>query len=94
LRKPGWSVVETPGCSEQRGEHGVAAAFAGEDEVFVEGRFEGAGVGGAQDGAGLLDVVGEADARLGLAGDGEAVVEVAANAEVEEPVAGLDLVLA
>ena len=81
------------GAEEQRGEDGVAAALAGEHEVLVEGGLEGAGVGDAQDGAGLLDGVGDADAGLGLAGDGEAVVEVAADAEVEEPVAGLDLVL-
>ena len=40
-----------------------------------------------------LDVVGDAQARLGLALDGEAVVEVAADAGVEGPVAGGDLVL-
>ena len=39
-----------------------------------------------------LDVVGDAKARLSLVGAGEAVVEVFAEAEVEVPVAGLDLV--
>ncbi len=78
---------DSGGAEEQRRKDGVAAALAGEDEVLVEGGFEGARVGDAQDGVGSVDGVGDADAGFGLAGDGEAVVEIAADAEVDEPVA-------
>ena len=81
------------GAEEQRREDGVSAALAGEDEVFVEGCFERARVGDAEDGVGLLDGVGDSEAGFGLARDGEAVVEIAADADVDEPVAGFDLVL-
>ena len=80
-------------AEQQRRENVTPASLAGEHEVLVEGSFERAGVGDAKNGVGLLDGVGDADAGLGLAGDGEAVVEVAAHAEIEEPVAGFDLVL-
>ncbi len=41
---------------------------------------------------GGLDVVSDAQARLGLVGVGEAVVDVFAQTQVEVPVAGFDLV--
>ncbi len=46
LRKPGSSVPETPGVqSEQRRQHRIRAAAAGEHQVFVEWRLQGARVG-------------------------------------------------
>ena len=40
-----------------------------------------------------LTLIGKSNARLGLAGDGQTVVQIAADAQVEEPVAGFDLIL-
>jgi hypothetical protein len=54
---------------------------------------EGAGVGHAQDGAGLLDVVRDPTARLGPGLRRQAVVAVQAEAEVELEIAHLDAVL-
>ena len=50
-------------------------------------------VGEPQHRPGLLDVVGDADPRLSLPLNRQTVVEVAANADVEEPVPDRDLVL-
>ena len=80
------------GAGEQRRQHRIRAAVAGEHQVLVEWRLQSARIGDAQHGAGRLDVVGDAHARLGLVGVGEAVVDIVAQAQVEEPVAGLDLV--
>ena len=73
--------------------HRIGASLAREHQVFVEGRLKGAGVGDGQHCGGGLDVIRDAHAGLGLALDGKAVVQVAAHAKVEVPVAGLDLVL-
>ena len=80
------------GAEEKRRKNGVRAAGAGQHEVFVEGCLQRARVGDAEHGVGRLDGVGGAEAGFGLVGLGEAVVEIAADAHVEEPVAGLDLV--
>ena len=69
------------------------AALTGKDEILVERSFQRARIGDAEDGIGALDVVSDTESRLGLASNGQAVVEIAANAEIEEPVSGLDLVL-
>ncbi len=59
----------TPGVQLRSGDKdGIRAAVAGEDQVLVEGRLEGARVGDAQHGGGRLDVVGDAEARLRLVG--------------------------
>ena len=71
----------------------VSAALTGEDEVLVERCLECARIGDAKHRAGGLDGVSGAEARLGLRCAGEAVVDVAADAEVQVPVAGFDLVL-
>ena len=71
----------------------VGAACAGEDEIFVEGGLLGSGVGGADDGIGLFEVVGGSEAGFGLTLDGEAVVEVSSHADVQEEVAEGELVL-
>ena len=60
--------------------HRIVAAFAGENKVLVEGRFQRARIGGAKNGIGLFHFVTQADARFRLPGDGEPVVNVAANA--------------
>ena len=79
-------------AGKQRRQHRIRAAVAGDHQVFIERRLQRARIGGAQDGFGRLDVIGNAHARLRLFGDGEAIVDIAANAEVEVPVTGLDLV--
>ena len=57
----------------------ASASDAGEHQVFVERRFQCSRVGDTQNRVGLLNVVGDAQARLGLAGGGESVVDVTAN---------------
>ena len=74
-------------------EHGVGATVGGENKVLVEGSLHGSCVGGSEYSVGPFEVVGEADTRLGLTLNGEAVVKVATNTDVEEPVARRDLVL-
>ena len=74
-------------------DHRIVASVAGEHQVFVERRFQGAGVGSAQHGIARLDVVRDAQARFGLAGAGDAVVDVAAKTEIEAPVLERDGVL-
>lgn len=59
------------------------AAPAGEHEIFVEGGFEGSGVGGPQYCVCVLEIVGDSDARFSLPLGGECVVEVAPEAEIE-----------
>src|SRR5215471_18008688 len=81
----------------QRGHQGIdyriAAAGAGQDQVFVERRFKRPSVGNTKDGMAWLDVVGDAQARLGLRRVADPVVNVAANSQVERPVFPADCVL-
>ena len=58
----------------------AGAGGARKQQVLIERRFESAGVGGAQNGGGLLDVVGEAQPRLRAVVLGQAVVAVKAEA--------------
>src|ERR1019366_1883436 len=84
---------DTRCASEQGREDNASASLAGDDEVLVERCLKCASIRGAQDGIGPLDGVGDADAGFGLAGDSETVVEIAAQADVDRPVACRDLVL-
>src|ERR1035437_10175427 len=65
----------------KRVDHRIVTSDAGQYQVLVEGTLHGAGVGNSQQGAGRLEVVCNANARLGLPGDGEAVVQIASNPE-------------
>src|ERR1019366_1493263 len=78
---------------QQRIQHRIAAPDAGENQIFVEGRFQRAGVGGAKNCARLFDVVGDSETGFGLAGNGEAIVKIASHPKVERPVPGRDYVL-
>src|SRR5205814_3563332 len=80
-------------ATQQRRQYRVLATAARQHQVLVEWCLQGARVGHAEHSSGRLDVIGSAKARLGLARAGESVVQVAANAQVEGPVARLDLVL-
>ena len=80
-------------AAEQRVQHRRSAADAGEHQIFVKGGLECAGVGNPQNGVGGLDVVGRAEARLRFPVRGEAVVEVAAQTEIERPASFGDRVL-
>ena len=94
MRQPGLSGVNTEASAgKKRIQHAVAAADAGKDQVLVEGSFEHARVGDAQNRVGLLDVVGDAQAGFGFPVGAEAVIEVAAQAEIERPVPFGDRVL-
>ena len=79
-------------AEQQRRQHRIRASAAGEHQVFVEGRLQRARIGDAQHCPGGLDVVGDAQARLRLVGVRQAVVKILSQPQVEEPVAGLDLV--
>ncbi len=78
---------------EQRRQNVIRAALTGQHEILVERRLQRAGIGDTKHGSGRFYAVGYAETRLRLPGDGKSVVEIPANADVEEPVAGLDLIL-
>src|SRR5580698_2478864 len=80
-------------AEKQRRQHLVCASLAGQYEIFIERRFQGARIGNAKNGIGLLDAVGSAKTRLRLTGYCQAVIQIAADAQIEKPVASLDLVL-
>ena len=79
-------------AAEERIKHLVVASHAGEHEVLVEGRFHGARVGDASTVAEGLMLYAMPTRGSGWFGVAEAVVNVPAHAQVEDPVAGLDLV--
>ena len=70
----------------QRVDHRVVASLAREHQVLVERSFHRAGVGNPQHGVGRLDVICDAQARLGLRGRDNAIVVVEAQAQIEGPV--------
>ena len=80
-------------AEQQRIQHIVRAALARQHQVLVERCLQSPRIGDAQHCVRLLDVVGDAHARLGLTGHREAVIQIPAHAQIEEPVPGLDLVL-
>src|SRR5208282_5541233 len=50
-------------------------------------------IGNTKDRVGLLDVVGDAEPRLRLTGNGDAVIQIATDSKIEVPVALRDGVL-
>ena len=81
-----WAAIE------QRIQHSVRASAAGEHQVLIEWRLHGAGIGDAQNGSRRFDVVRNAGAWLRLASIRQAVINVLAKPQVEQPVTRLDLV--
>src|ERR1039457_988284 len=81
-----WSAVE------QGRQHGIRATFAGQNQILVERRLQRSRVGDAQHGSRRLDVIRDAYAGLRLFSIGEAVVNILAQPQIEEPVFGLDLI--
>src|ERR1035438_4952646 len=77
----------------QECEKRAAASRAGNNQIFIERSFHGSRVGNLKDRIGWLKVVCDSNARLGLPGDGEAVVQITANAEVKAPVPNSNRVL-
>src|SRR5271169_3030133 len=73
------------GC-EQSADDWVQAPDAGKHQVLVERRFQGSRIGSAQNRVGLLDVVGNTEARLGLRGMREAFIDIPADTKVERPI--------
>ena len=55
---------------QERVQNVIGTPDAGEHQIFVKGRFESSRVGDAKHGVGPLNVVGDAQARLCLAGGG------------------------
>src|ERR1039458_3920785 len=78
---------------DQALDHGIIAALARKHEILVEWRLKRARIRGAKHCVGRLYVITEADARLRLPGYGEPVVKIAANANIELPVARRNRVL-
>ena len=70
----------------------VQTPLAGEHEIFVKRSLERSSIRYPQNGVGWLDVVRDANARFGLARVGQTVVKIPADAEIKDPIAGLDLV--
>ena len=78
---------------KERTQNRVAAPDAGKYQIFIKRRFQRARVRRAKNRARLLDVVRKSDARLGLAGDRKAVVDIPAQANVHRPVPDRDCIL-
>src|ERR1700677_4197134 len=78
---------------EERSKHIIGTSGARQHEVLVERRFQSACIGNAEHRVGGLEAVSDAHTWLRLAGHRETVVQIAADADIEEPVAGLDLIL-
>src|ERR1041385_2258982 len=76
------ALREAPGARE-----------AGEQEVFIERRFQRPRVGNTQDRPGLLEVVGDTGARLETVISGGAGVVLSAKANLEQEIARLDRIL-
>ena len=80
-------------AQQQRIDHRVEAAAAGQHQVLVERRLQRSRIRRPQHRVGLLDAVRTAQPRFRLARVRQSVVHVAANPHVEQPVTGRDLVL-
>src|SRR4029077_1640966 len=80
LLKAGIELVAKTGlnCDSIRSKHVLGQAShaggAGEEQILIKGRFHGPGVGDAKNCPGALDVVGDADAWLGLGFRHEAII--------------------
>ena len=80
-------------AGEEGSKNIVSATQTGDHKIFVEGRLEGSGVRDTKNCIGSLDAVRSAEPWFRLAGDREAVIEIATDANIEEPVPCLDLIL-
>src|SRR6202042_1425490 len=80
-------------AGEQGRQYLIGATFAGKYKILVERRLQRPGIGHAQHRIGALDAVRNSQTRFCLRGAGQPVVDIAAYAEIKEPVAGLDRVL-
>ena len=78
---------------EKRSKHSIRTSGARQHEILVERRLQSASIGNAQHRAGTLEAVSDAHTRFRLARYREAVIQITADTEIEEPVPGLDLVL-
>ena len=79
-------------ASKQRRKNIVSASRTGEHQIFIERSLKRTRIRDTQDGIGLLNVVRSAYARFRPTRDGQTVVEISADTEVEDPVSCLDLV--
>src|SRR5712671_4189656 len=98
LSEPGMKIVALAGrnrarSSENAGEDALWIPVTRNNQVFIEGSFKDTGVGNPKNRICALDVVGDARARFRLAAAGDAAINVAANTDVEGPVALRDRVL-
>ena len=73
------------GC-EQSADDWVQAPDAGKHQVLVERAFQGSRIRSSQNRIGLLDVVGDTEARFGLRRMREAFVDISADSQVKRPV--------
>src|SRR5208337_919906 len=69
------------------------APFAGQDKIFIERTLQRSRIGNAQHRVGPLNVVSGSETRLGLTRNDQAVVQIAANSQVERPVSLGDRIL-
>src|SRR5882724_4205495 len=81
------------GTTQEWIQDSVAASDTGNDQIFVERCLEHTRVRNPKHGIGALDVISDAEARLGLLVGDQAVVEISTETEVERPVSLRDLVL-
>ena len=87
-----WRGILRP-APKQRIKQGRVKTDAREHEIFVERSFEHACIRNSQHRSAGFDVVSDTQTRPRLTGTGDAVVDVAANSEVERPVLQRDCVL-
>src|SRR3981081_1380633 len=78
---------------QKRVQHRIGASGAGKDQIFVERCFQQARIGNAKDGVRLLYVVGDSEARLSFFMRRQAVVQIAAQAQIHGPISLRDCVL-
>jgi hypothetical protein len=70
---------------DERGEHGGLAPSARNYKIFIEWCFKSSRIGSAKNRAGPLDIVCDAEAWLGFFVSCQAIVKIAAYAEIERP---------
>src|SRR5580698_1381747 len=78
---------------EKRREHSIRTSGTRQHEILVERRLQSAGIGNAQHGVRTFEAVSDTHTRFRLARYREAVVQITADTDVEEPVTSLDLIL-
>src|SRR3981081_2135242 len=78
---------------QKRVQHRVCASGAGKDQVFIEWGFQYARIRNAKDGVRPLHVISNAEAGFGFLVRREAVVQIAAQAQIHGPISLGDCVL-